>query len=1236
MDNEIAGSAMMNPKVDVALEAPFPESLSADALSIAVIGPDVKLRKAVVAALAGCHSGNVNEFATYPPGLDDLPRLLSQRHDIIMIEWDGNPEYALDLVEGICASGRATVMVYSKETDLDLTDPDLLMRCMRAGAREFLGMPFTEGSMAEALVRAAARRPPTPAAKKPSGRLLVFCGAKGGAGVTAIACNFALALARESSQSTLLIDLNIPLGDVALNLGIVPEYSTVDALQNSGRLDASFLSRLLITHSAGLSVLAAPGNQSNYRVTEEAIEKLMGVARQSFENVVVDAGSKLELTGSADVFRSASTIYLVTQAGIPELRNANRLISQYFHADTPKVEIVLNRYDTRSSRVSDEDIKKALTRQAKWKIPNDYAAVRRMQDTAQPVVFTDSFISRQLAQMARAVCGLPELPEKKKGFSFKSIAKGFSTKNSGPDEILSISSINPAADESDIEVAPDHDSAIPRLEDSGALLDITRDLSDPSSETTYTIEPQTRTYNGNVYSKGSDGLWRIDEHATELAKAEPPVVIWPEPEPIAYGTPIGDRHFNASSTIPGIFSYTPCVGYVLPVGTHTLWVTFTPKGLSAANIVQASVSLNITKATPVIQWAIPAAITCGTALNDAQLNATASVPGILEYSPAAGAVLSEGTQTLLVSFTPFDTDNYDGALAEVPIVVVKEMPTITWPEPTPISYGTPLSMEQLHAASSVAGTFTYSPAEGTILAAGSHKLSVVFTPNEITNYTLAEAEVSLIVAKARPTITWAAPMPISYGTPLSNEQLKAVSPVPGSFSYVPGEGAVLGAGKHRPMAVFTPLDGSNYTSAHAAVALTVAKATPVIVWPTPPNISYGTPLTAEQLNATSSVPGAFSYSPDLGEILAEGVQRLTATFTPVDTTNYTIVEASTMLTVSEAPPVTLIWTSPQDLTYGTPLGASQLNASASIAGSFEYLPSEGTKLSAGTHSLSVTFTPTDRNIAAAHASVDIVVHAARPVISWATPSPVSYGSALSPAQLNASASVPGSFTYNPPENTRLSGGKHVLSVTFTPDDTLNYTEVQAEIPFTVTKGTPQLIWPEPEPITYGTSLGSDQLNAEASLPGTLVYSPAAGTILTAGVQVLSVSFIPEDSANYSKGQAKVSITVNELDDMAPLLPQVGAAEHAEGMQPLASGVHLVSTKRGPDSKIESPTASVAVRALEVIASPTSQTVDQSGDKATTPQPSAGPVKPQVDFETRFYRGQTYRKGADGQWHLQQN
>jgi pilus assembly protein CpaE len=388
-----------------------PDALGQDFLTIALIGPDESRRNAASITLAECQGCDIQEFSSYPPSLDDLPRLLDKNYDVIIIDLDSDQEYALELIESICASGSTTLMVYSAKAD-----SELLVRCMRAGAREFLSLPFSRSTMAEALVRAAARRPTSRPPKKSNGKLLVFMGAKGGTGVTTLSCNYAVALAQESNQSTLFIDLDLPLGDAALNLGITAEYSTVNALQDFRRLDSSFLSKLIVKHSSGVSVLAAPGKFPLVRCSDEAIDKLITVSRQDFDNVVVDIGSRLDLT-STSLFKEAFTIYLVTQANIPELRNSNRLISHFFLAGGPKLEIVINRYEGRSLGISDEQITKALTRPAQWKIPNDYSAVRRMQNTAIPLALTDSPIARQIRQMARSVNPMPAVPVKKKGFS---------------------------------------------------------------------------------------------------------------------------------------------------------------------------------------------------------------------------------------------------------------------------------------------------------------------------------------------------------------------------------------------------------------------------------------------------------------------------------------------------------------------------------------------------------------------------------------------------------------------------------------------------------------------------------------------------------------------------------------------------------------------------------------------------------------------------------------------------
>src|SRR6202040_105830 len=137
-----------------------------------------------------------------------------------------------------------------------------------------------------------------------------------------------------------------------------------------------------------------------------------------------------------------------------------------------------------------------------------------------------------------------------------------------------------------------------------------------------------------------------------------------------------------------------------------------------------TVTLTVNQATPVITWNDPASISYGTALSTTQLNASASVPGTLVYTPAAGSIPAAGTDTLSVTFTPTDTTNYSTITKTVTLIVIQDSPVITWANPASIVYGTALSATQLNASASVPGTLVYSPAAGSILAPGSDTLSV--------------------------------------------------------------------------------------------------------------------------------------------------------------------------------------------------------------------------------------------------------------------------------------------------------------------------------------------------------------------------------------------------------------------------------------------------------------------------------------------------------------------------------
>ena len=136
------------------------------------------------------------------------------------------------------------------------------------------------------------------------------------------------------------------------------------------------------------------------------------------------------------------------------------------------------------------------------------------------------------------------------------------------------------------------------------------------------------------------------------------------------GTPLGYPELNATASVPGTFAYSPAAGTLLAAGTARLTVTFTPDDLTQYTTATASQDLVVDAlTTPVLTWAAPAAIVLGTPLGAPQLNAAASVPGTFAYSPAAGTLLTTGTQTLTVTFTPDDTARYSTATASQSLTV---------------------------------------------------------------------------------------------------------------------------------------------------------------------------------------------------------------------------------------------------------------------------------------------------------------------------------------------------------------------------------------------------------------------------------------------------------------------------------------------------------------------------------------------------------------------------------------
>lgn len=615
-------------------------------------------------------------------------------------------------------------------------------------------------------------------------------------------------------------------------------------------------------------------------------------------------------------------------------------------------------------------------------------------------------------------------------------------------------------------------------------------------------------------------------------------------------------------------------------GTCTLmanWPATADGNYTAASVQQTTVATKIAPTVTLTPSATSAAynstFTVSATTNASTLPTISGTSGICTAGTVTGAATSAsatitmttGTGTCTVSASWAADNNYNAATAtSASVTATKIAPTVkftgapasaadgstfTVTATTNASVVPTISGSGACSAGAVSGASASASATITMTAStGTCSMSATWATDN--NYTTASASQSTTATNAAlpiPTITWATPASITYGTALSRTQLDATAAydgtaVAGTFTYTPASGTVLPAGSQTLSVLFTPTNAAKYATATASVTLQVNQATPKITWTKPASISYWTPLSATQLDASASfggtsLPGAFNYTPNAGTVLGGGAQTLSVEFIPTDTVDFTTATDSVTIAVTDAAPV-IDWTPLSPITYGTVLGSNQFDATATsagqpVAGTFTYSPVAGTVEAGGSHTLSVTFTPTDTaDFKTVTGKATVQVNPATPTIAWGTPAPVTVGTALAAAQLDAMATfngagVGGTYSYTPAKGTVVTAaGSLEMTVSFTPSNTTNYTSATGSVTLQVNPATPEITWAKPAAITFGTALSSTQLDATASVPGSLVYSPAIGTVLTAGAQTLSVTFTPTDFTDYATATDATTLTVN--------------------------------------------------------------------------------------------------------------
>ena len=495
------------------------------------------------------------------------------------------------------------------------------------------------------------------------------------------------------------------------------------------------------------------------------------------------------------------------------------------------------------------------------------------------------------------------------------------------------------------------------------------------SQTSASVSTTSATLGGDVTATGGASLTAVGVVYSVTATNSNPQLSGTGVTNVAGTAATGVYTVNATGLTAGTaYSYAAYASNsqgttYSSVGTFTTTVP-TPT-LTFTTPSTASVAVGATRAN-----AVTSTLSGG---SFGAISYTSSDTGKATVNPTTGVVTGLAVGTTTITATQAVAAGFNATTStSYTLTVTIGTPTISAaPSATGIAFGQTLASSTLSGGTaSVSGTFIFTTSS-TAPSVGTAAQGVTFTPTDTTNYTSVTTTVNVTVAKATPTITWATPSAITYGTTLSATQLNATSSLTaGTIVYSPASGTTPSAGTQTLTATFTPTDTANYNTATGTVSLTVNKATPTITWATPSAITYGTTLSATQLNATSSLTaGTIAYSPASGTTPSAGTQTLTATFTPTDTANYNASTRTVSLVVNKATP-TITWATPSTITVGTALSSTQLNATTSVAGTIAYSPASGSIPSAGTQTLSATFTPTDTanyNPASASVALSVVV-----------------------------------------------------------------------------------------------------------------------------------------------------------------------------------------------------------------------------------------------------------------------
>jgi pilus assembly protein CpaE len=337
--------------------------------------------------------------------IDDLVESIKKEAPhVLFVDLGIAPHVVLDQLEGIQVPMPELLVCGPQD------ESRLILRAMQIGAKEFLP-PAPESAEIRSAVERLGRGGEGERAGSERGPVIAVMGAKGGVGSTVVACQLAASL-QCAGERTALIDLNFPLGDVALHFDVEASYTLSDVASEQEQLDATFVESILHEHPSGVHILAAsPRIEDSELIKGTHVDKLIGVLRERFDWVVLDVSRNWN-EATVRALDLADQILVITSLDVPTLHHAKKhmeLLERLGHR-ADRIQPIVNRRSPMDA-VSDKDFTSFLGRPPTASIPNDYVNTVNSVNEGRPIFqlaprtpLDDAY--RKLAEQVHEWCGI--------------------------------------------------------------------------------------------------------------------------------------------------------------------------------------------------------------------------------------------------------------------------------------------------------------------------------------------------------------------------------------------------------------------------------------------------------------------------------------------------------------------------------------------------------------------------------------------------------------------------------------------------------------------------------------------------------------------------------------------------------------------------------------------------------------------------------------------------------------